>query len=105
MTSLYQKSWTIVVLLITIASTLNAQTNVSGLISTNTTWTPAGSPYIVKGNTLVFNGVTLTIEPGVVVQFDTTKTMQIDGELIAIGTAQERITFTASDPTPAHGSW
>jgi len=53
----------------------------------------------------VNNGVTLTIEPGVTVKFDTTKTLQIDGELLAIGTAQGRITFTATDTTPVRGSW
>ncbi len=84
---------------------LTAQTNVSGYILSNTTWTVANSPYIVTGNILVNNGVTLTIEPGVVVKFDTTKTLQVDGELIAIGTAQNRITFTANDATPAKGSW
>jgi len=83
----------------------SAQTNVSGYILTNTTWTLANSPYIVTGNILVNNGVTLTIEPGVTVKFDTTKSLQIDGELIAIGTAQNRITFTATSSNPVKGSW
>ncbi len=45
-----------------------AQTNVSGIISTNTTWTLAGSPYIMTGGILVSSGVTLTIEAGVTIQ-------------------------------------
>jgi hypothetical protein len=82
-----------------------AQTNVSGFINANTTWTLAGSPYIVVGNALVSQGYTLTIDPGVVVKFDTTKALQIDGTLIAIGTAANRITFTSSSANPVRGSW
>ena len=84
---------------------INAQTDVSGFISTNTTWNLAGSPYIVIGNTLVSQGFTLTIEPGVIVKFNTDKALQIDGELIAIGTAQNRITFTSNKVSPAAGDW
>jgi type IX secretion system substrate protein/parallel beta helix pectate lyase-like protein len=82
-----------------------AQTNVSGFISTNTNWSLAGSPYIVVGNTLVMTGVTLTVDPGVVVKFDTSRAVQIDGTLIAIGTATNRITFTSNKTVPAAGDW
>ena len=82
-----------------------AQTNVSGFISTNTTWNLAGSPYIVVGNALVLHGYTLTVEPGVVVKFNTDKALQIDGELIAIGIPQSRILFTSNQLNPASGDW
>ncbi|MCO5234603.1 MAG: T9SS type A sorting domain-containing protein [Bacteroidetes bacterium] len=96
----------IIILLLTCRCVvINAQTNVSGFISTNTTWNLAGSPYIVIGNTLVSQGFTLTIEPGVIVKFNTDKALQIDGELIAIGTAQNRITFTSNKVSPAAGDW
>lgn len=42
-------------------------TNVSGTISTNTTWSQVNSPYVMTGNVTVAAGVTLTIEPGVIV--------------------------------------
>ncbi|MEO8149429.1 MAG: T9SS type A sorting domain-containing protein [Bacteroidia bacterium] len=82
-----------------------AQTNVSGFISANTTWNLAGSPYILVGNTLVSHGYILTVEPGVIVKFNTDKALQIDGELIAIGTSANRITFTSNQPSPAAGDW
>lgn len=84
---------------------VKAQTNVSGFISSNTTWNLAGSPYIVVGNALVSQGYTLTINPGVVIKFDSAKTLQIDGELIAIGVTDGRITFSSNKPSPAAGDW
>ena len=72
-----------------------AQTNVSGGIYANTTWTLANSPYIVTDTVVVFPGVTLTIEPGVVVKFDSLAEMEIrQGNLIAQGTNTDSITFT-----------
>lgn len=86
-------------------SELYSQTHVSGLISNNTSWNLPGSPYIVTGNILVSSGATLTIEPGVIVKFDSAKALQIDGELIANGTAGARIVFTSNRSIPAPGDW
>jgi hypothetical protein len=47
-----------------------AQTNVSGGIYQNTTWTAANSPYIVTGSIVVFPGNTLNIQPGVEIKID-----------------------------------
>ncbi len=74
-----------------------AQTNVSGNILTNTTWRLINSPYIVTDTVIVFPGVTLTIEPGVVVKFDSTKFIKVNlGNLVAIGTTTDSITFTTN---------
>jgi hypothetical protein len=80
-------------------------TYVSFVISTDTTWTLAGSPYIVVGNLLVDNGVTLTIEPGVEVRFDGYYFLQVEGVLIADGTATDMITFTSNMSSPAPDDW
>lgn len=85
-------------------NSLNAQTYVSGLISSNTNWTTGSNPYIVTGNILVNNGVTLIIEPGVIVKFNSGTSMQIDGELLAQGTTSNKITFTSNTADTA-GAW
>ncbi len=77
-------------------SEVSADTFVSGSISADTTWTCAGSPYILTGNVMVQQGLTLTIEPCVVVKLDPDKSILVDGTLIARGTNASKITFTAN---------
>src|SRR5437773_10115670 len=85
---------------LSLAAFANAQTNVSGGIYANTTWTFANSPYIVVDTVVVFPGVTLTIDPGVVVKFDNNKRLDIrQASLIANGTITDSITFTSNSGT------
>jgi hypothetical protein len=82
-----------------------AATNVSGLITASTTWTQANSPYVMTGNVTVVSGVTLTIEPGVVVQGNaSSRTLFVSGSLVAQGEAGDPITFTSTSDT-APGQW
>jgi hypothetical protein len=48
-------------------------------------------------------GVTLTVEPGVVVRFDGNTGLVVRGKLVAVGNAARPITFSGTSPTP--GSW
>jgi hypothetical protein len=83
----------------------NVSTPLGGIISTNTTWTTAGSPYVVEENILVSEGVALTIEPGVEVKLDAGAGLQVKGGLVAQGTAQSPITFTSNLTRSAAGDW
>ena len=84
---------------------LNAQTVVGGAINSNTTWNLAGSPYLVQNNVAVMAGVTLTIDAGVVIKFDSQKSIQFFGTLRAIGIQNQPITFTSGVATPNPGDW
>jgi len=86
-------------------TSISSSTDVSGLISTNTTWTLANSPYIVVGDVVVETNVFLTIEPGVVVRFTVGTNLIIDGALVAQGNSLQRITFTTDSITPEPGEW
>jgi parallel beta-helix repeat protein len=86
--------------------TMNAEgTDVSGVISADTTWDTAGSPWIVVGNVTVGNGATLTIDPGVVVKFDGFYNISVDGFLSAVGTESSRILITSNFSSPAKSDW
>ncbi len=93
-----------VLLLAFMSSFQSFATDVSGLITSNTTWTVANSPYFVRANVLVTYGNTLTIQPGVTVKFDSAMSIQVDGALIAQGNSASGIMFT-SNTTNTAGAW
>lgn len=80
-------------------------TNISGILSTDTVLALTNNPFIVVGNILVAEGVSLTIEPGVEVKFDGNYTIQIDGRINATGTVDNKIIFTSNNELPKKGDW
>ncbi|MDD5068527.1 MAG: right-handed parallel beta-helix repeat-containing protein [Candidatus Pacebacteria bacterium] len=63
-------------------------------ISVDTTWTKVNSPYIISGDLIIDSGVTLTIEPGVIVKMENSA-LYVDGKIVAEGTENEKIYFTS----------
>ena len=80
-----------------------ADTEINEYISSDTIWNLSGSPYILQRNVIVEEGVTLTIEPGVVVLFNGNYDLAVDGVLDASGNSTAYITFTSYNSSL--GNW
>ena len=99
----------LLVFFIFISSALKAQTNVSGAISTNTMWTLVGSLYRLTAGVTVNAGVSLTIQPGVTVEFNDYENIFVNGSLfkglsdngneLPSGTYFYKIEFSGGSPT------
>ncbi len=76
-----------------------ASTNVSGGIFQDTTWTAVGSPYIVTGDVVLFEGNTLTIEPGVVIEFYPNVKLTVRGHLQVNGNKTSKVVFKGYNGT------
>ena len=80
-------------------------TYVEGLITKDTVWTLVDSPFVVSKDVTVAPAVTLTIEPGVIVKFGGNFSLFVAGRLQAVGTANQRITFTSDRNESSAGDW
>ena len=91
---------TILLSIILISSALfgNCQTIIPGG-SISGTWTMDGSPYIIQGAIMIPNDSTLTIEPGVMVEFQGSYKFLVLGRLLAMGNPTDSIIITATDTT------
>ena len=83
-------------------------THHSGRIDTNEVWYPTGNPHILDADVYTGDNVTLTIMPGCYVQFSADVELYTGyanpGAIIAVGTADSIIIFTAlTDTVP--GFW
>jgi len=74
------------------------------IISTDMTLT-TGTTYQAAGAVIVKPGATLTIEPGVVLQFATNMELIIEGGLQVIGTQLNPVIFTSQSDLPSAGDW
>ncbi len=72
-------------------------TIVGGNITSDTHWTINDSPITFNSSVKVYPNSTLTIDPGVTVNFGTYRSLTISGMLVAIGDTNNEITFTIPD--------
>ena len=91
-----------------IVGKVKAATDVSGIITSDTTWTKYNSPYTLTGPVGVKIGVALTIEAGVQVYFNTNTYLQVNGTLVAKGSDNEPVSFISDGEIrfmPSSQSW
>ncbi|MFC2083523.1 T9SS type A sorting domain-containing protein [Bacteroidota bacterium] len=88
----------LITVLITITNISFAQTQIPGGYISGT-WTVSGSPYLINGEITILNNSTLTIEPGVIVEFQGHYKFIVEGRLLAVGTETDTIVFTINDTT------
>ncbi len=91
--------------LLSILSTKCKGTPVFGSIGTDTTWDLAGSPYLVMDHITVEEGVSLTIEAGVVVKFNGLYRMLVNGNITAVGNETDMILITSNQAVPSIQQW
>jgi predicted outer membrane repeat protein len=101
---------TLIVVSILFSNNVKASSiSVSGAITTNTTWLV--DTVKVTGDITVQNGILLTINPGVIVQFQGYYNIAVQGAISAIGLSNKPIVFTIKDTTGFsvmtnnNGSW
>jgi hypothetical protein len=82
----------------TYLGTVQASTDVNGIISSDTTWTKASSPYSLTGPVAINQGVTLRVEPGVTVNLNDYY-IRVNGTLTAKGNPTDKITFNGGQIT------
>lgn len=85
-------------------------TNLQGNVNVDITLDLARSPWKLTGPLSVKSGVTLTIEPGVIIEAeagggDVYLVVETGARIDAQGTAANPIRFTSSSPTPGNGDW
>lgn len=86
------------------------ENHVRGAIHSSTTWTVANSPYVVIGNIIIYPTRTLTIKPGVAVEFmndlpDRSFGIEVRGTLNGYGKPDSVITFTSHETPPSPLDW
>ena len=103
MITLRKFAYAILIITITFSALLlledtQAATSLNGTIYSNTTWTRDASPYTLTGDVTINNGITLTIQAGVTVNFGPYK-IQVNGVLNAQSTSSNITVFSGGYST------
>jgi parallel beta-helix repeat protein len=98
---------TLLTIMVGLSTSAAASTDVDSDITSSTTWKPSGSPFYIKTNVIVRDGVTLTIDPGVEVKFNGKFYLECGatGRILALGTVDNPINFTSNSDTPTSSDW
>ena len=78
---------------ITAHFTPDSSTNLGGTLLNDLTLAPENSPYIITEDLIVQTGATLSIKPGVTLQFQSDINLRVFGTLTVEGTNEEKVQF------------
>ena len=84
---------------------IQAQTDINTHIAVDTIWDKNGSPYIIKTDTIITEGNTLTIEAGVEIKFEIDTSLEVIGNIQVLGTLNNPVIFTSNMGSPYIGNW
>jgi len=101
--TLSRATFTLVAVLV-VAGFTSAATDIAGTITSDATWTVAGSPYRLTGNTTIASGVIVTVRPKVQVIAQGNYQLTVQGKLRCLGTRSRPVVFKSTSPTTP-GSW
>jgi hypothetical protein len=76
-----------------------------GALAHTATWEPQDVPIVLSGGTTLAATASVTVAPGTVVEMDQGAYLDVQGTLIAKGTAAAPIVFTSALPRPRPGDW
>ena len=82
-----------------------SQTNAGGKITQDDFWTADKSPYIVTSDITITAGTTLYIQSGVEVLLNRNCNFKVQGNLVANGTSENTIIFSANTTNPKAPFW
>jgi len=87
---------------------VHAAVEVKNDVTNNDLWTEDVSPYVIKGKIKILEEITLTIEPGTIIQFDISDPnsgLEVYGTLDAQGENHKPILFTTKDSGAENPYW
>jgi parallel beta-helix repeat protein len=84
---------------------VRSQVYVGGVLTDNATYSAANNPYIVTQDLIISPGVSLTLEPGVQMLFETGTGLFCKGFLIARGTPSDSIRFLPNSDLSFPDQW
>lgn len=87
----------LILTLLFFAITVHADTDISGSIDADTTWSPVNGVYILRGSVTIPAGVTLSIESGTIIKFQGggAGVIHVYGSLASHGSPLDGIYFTS----------
>ena len=80
-------------------------TFVCGTIDVDTLWERLDGPFIVTCDIEIPSGVTLGLEPGTVVRFNSETGIEASGTLTALGSEAQPLIFTSNSRRSSRGDW